>query len=194
MHCPFCGNAVNRVIDTRVAQGGDEIRRRRECIECQRRFTTRERVEARLPKITKRDQRREDFEDRGDGAFRKWLLGIADLKAKAAAHRFGGVAKRNAHTEVSQSHRAETHQAVAPSPSPSQMAVAAELKEIARRAMGELPEDYQRVLVLAREQRLPLREVAEYMGRTREAVKKLYGRALLRFTENFERLRGGDHG
>jgi transcriptional repressor NrdR len=61
VHCPFCGNAVNRVIDTRVAQGGDEIRRRRECIECQRRFTTRERVEARLPKVTKRDERREDF-------------------------------------------------------------------------------------------------------------------------------------
>jgi transcriptional repressor NrdR len=49
------------VIDTRVAQGGDEIRRRRECLECQRRFTTRERAEVVLPKITKRDQRREDY-------------------------------------------------------------------------------------------------------------------------------------
>ena len=70
MHCPFCANAATRVIDTRVAQGGDEIRRRRECIECQRRFTTRERVEATLPKITKRDERREDY-DRG-----KLLAGI----------------------------------------------------------------------------------------------------------------------
>ena len=57
MHCPFCGDTANRVIDTRVAQGGDEIRRRRECLECQRRFTTRERVEVVLPKITKRDER-----------------------------------------------------------------------------------------------------------------------------------------
>jgi len=62
VHCPFCGNAANRVIDTRVAQGGDEIRRRRECLECERRFTTRERVEAVLPKITKRDERREDYD------------------------------------------------------------------------------------------------------------------------------------
>ena len=61
MHCPFCGDTANRVIDTRVAQGGDEIRRRRECLECQRRFTTRERVEVVLPKITKRDERREDY-------------------------------------------------------------------------------------------------------------------------------------
>lgn len=64
MHCPFCGNAENRVIDTRVAQGGDEIRRRRVCLECERRFTTRERVEAVLPKITKRDERREDYDRR----------------------------------------------------------------------------------------------------------------------------------
>ena len=61
MHCPFCGDAANRVIDTRVARDGDEIRRRRECLECERRFTTRERVEAVLPKITKRDERREDY-------------------------------------------------------------------------------------------------------------------------------------
>ena len=61
MHCPFCGDTANRVIDTRVAQGGDEIRRRRECLECRRRFTTRERVELVLPKITKRDERREDY-------------------------------------------------------------------------------------------------------------------------------------
>lgn len=70
MHCPFCGDAANRVIDTRVARDGDEIRRRRECLECGRRFTTRERVEAVLPKITKRDERREDY------AREKLLAGI----------------------------------------------------------------------------------------------------------------------
>jgi len=62
VRCPFCANPGNRVIDTRLAQGGDEIRRRRECLECERRFTTRERVEAVLPKITKRDERREDYD------------------------------------------------------------------------------------------------------------------------------------
>jgi len=50
------------VIDTRLARDGEEIRRRRECLECGRRFTTRERVEAVLPKIVKRDERREEYQ------------------------------------------------------------------------------------------------------------------------------------
>ena len=62
MRCPFCGDEGNRVIDTRLAREGEEIRRRRECEECGRRFTTRERLEAVLPKVIKRDERREDFD------------------------------------------------------------------------------------------------------------------------------------
>jgi len=49
------------VIDTRVGREGTEIRRRRECEECGRRFTTRERLEVSLPQVVKRDQRREEF-------------------------------------------------------------------------------------------------------------------------------------
>jgi transcriptional repressor NrdR len=49
------------VIDSRLGRESTEIRRRRECIECQRRFTTRERVDEVLPKIVKRDERREEF-------------------------------------------------------------------------------------------------------------------------------------
>jgi transcriptional repressor NrdR len=49
------------VIDSRLGRDGSEIRRRRECLECGRRFTTRERVEEVLPKVVKRDERREDF-------------------------------------------------------------------------------------------------------------------------------------
>jgi transcriptional repressor NrdR len=49
------------VIDSRLARDGGEIRRRRECSECGRRFTTRERVDEVLPKIVKRDERREEF-------------------------------------------------------------------------------------------------------------------------------------
>ena len=45
MRCPFCGHADNKVIDSRLGRDGEEIRRRRECLECERRFTTRERVE-----------------------------------------------------------------------------------------------------------------------------------------------------
>jgi transcriptional repressor NrdR len=50
------------VIDSRVTREGEEIRRRRECEECGRRFTTRERVEEVVPKIVKRDARREEYE------------------------------------------------------------------------------------------------------------------------------------
>ncbi|MCG8590372.1 MAG: transcriptional regulator NrdR [Proteobacteria bacterium] len=62
MKCPFCGDESNRVVDTRLARDGAEIRRRRECLECGRRFTTRERVEEFLPKIIKRDERREEYD------------------------------------------------------------------------------------------------------------------------------------
>jgi transcriptional repressor NrdR len=61
VRCPSCGDEANRVIDTRLARDGEEIRRRRECEECGRRFTTRERVEQFLPRIIKRDERREDY-------------------------------------------------------------------------------------------------------------------------------------
>lgn len=61
MRCPYCGDEANRVIDSRLGREGSEIRRRRECEECGRRFTTRERVEEIYPKIVKRDQRREEY-------------------------------------------------------------------------------------------------------------------------------------
>jgi len=50
------------VIDSRLGRDGNEIRRRRECLECGRRFTTRERVEEVFPKVVKRDERREDYQ------------------------------------------------------------------------------------------------------------------------------------
>jgi transcriptional repressor NrdR len=53
---------VNKVIDSRLGRDGAEIRRRRECLECGRRFTTRERVEEVLPKVIKQDGRREEFQ------------------------------------------------------------------------------------------------------------------------------------
>ncbi|MAG31799.1 MAG: transcriptional regulator NrdR [Deltaproteobacteria bacterium] len=62
MQCPFCADDGNRVIDSRLARDGSEIRRRRECDECGRRFTTRERVEEVLPRVIKRDERREEWD------------------------------------------------------------------------------------------------------------------------------------
>ena len=61
MRCPYCSDPSSRVIDSRLGREGTEIRRRRACLECGRRFTTRERLEQVLPKVVKRDERREEF-------------------------------------------------------------------------------------------------------------------------------------
>ncbi len=62
MKCPFCDDLENRVIDSRLTQDNDVIRRRRECMKCKRRFTTYERVEETLPMVVKKDGRREVFD------------------------------------------------------------------------------------------------------------------------------------
>lgn len=62
MKCPFCGTLDNRVIDSRLSQGGEVTRRRRECDSCVRRYTTYERVEQVLPLVVKKDGRREPFD------------------------------------------------------------------------------------------------------------------------------------
>jgi len=62
MKCPFCGFADTKVIDSRLGKEGNNIRRRRECAECERRFTTYERVEETLPLVIKKDGRRESFD------------------------------------------------------------------------------------------------------------------------------------
>ena len=61
MKCPFCSNIDNKVIDSRLSRDGRTIRRRRECIECERRFTTYEKLEDVLPMVVKKDGRREPF-------------------------------------------------------------------------------------------------------------------------------------
>ena len=62
MKCPFCDQLENRVIDSRLSKDGHAIRRRRECSECKRRFTTYERVEISIPLVIKKDGRREHFD------------------------------------------------------------------------------------------------------------------------------------
>ena len=64
MHCPFCNHPDTKVIDARNPRDAPVKRRRRECIECGRRFTTYERIEDLLPMVVKRDGRREVFERR----------------------------------------------------------------------------------------------------------------------------------
>jgi transcriptional repressor NrdR len=62
MRCPFCGTDEDKVIETRVSKDGSEIRRRRECEGCKRRFTTYERIEESMPLVIKTDGRREPFD------------------------------------------------------------------------------------------------------------------------------------
>ncbi len=62
MRCPYCGSVEDRVVDSRESRERDAIRRRRQCVRCERRFTSYERVE-RIPfQIVKRDQRREEYD------------------------------------------------------------------------------------------------------------------------------------
>jgi transcriptional repressor NrdR len=62
MKCPFCGHAENKVIDSRISKDGKAVRRRRECLNCAKRFTTYEYVEEVLPMVVKKDGRREQFD------------------------------------------------------------------------------------------------------------------------------------
>ena len=62
MKCPFCHTLEDRVLDSRATKDGGAIRRRRECEQCRRRFTTYERVEETLPMLVKKDGRREVFD------------------------------------------------------------------------------------------------------------------------------------
>ena len=63
MRCPFCNYLETKVVDSRFANEGDQIRRRRECLQCEERFTTYEAAELTLPRMIKRDSSREAFSE-----------------------------------------------------------------------------------------------------------------------------------
>lgn len=63
MHCPFCGHPETKVIDSRLAGEGRQVRRRRECLDCAERFTTFETAELVVPRLIKSDDRREPFDE-----------------------------------------------------------------------------------------------------------------------------------
>ena len=62
MKCPFCGHADTQVVETRMAEDGDFIRRRRQCAHCEKRFTTYERPDVTFPSIVKKDGRRIEYD------------------------------------------------------------------------------------------------------------------------------------
>ena len=62
MNCPFCSHKEDRVVDSRESREGDVIRRRRQCLKCERRFTTYERIDEVPYMVVKKDGRREKFD------------------------------------------------------------------------------------------------------------------------------------
>lgn len=62
MKCPFCGNVDTQVVDSRVSEEGDTIRRRRRCLSCDKRFTTYERIELAMPSVVKRNGSRSEYD------------------------------------------------------------------------------------------------------------------------------------
>ncbi len=63
MHCPFCGHDETKVIDSRLAGEGRQIRRRRQCLDCNERFTTFETAELVMPRLIKNDSSRQPFDE-----------------------------------------------------------------------------------------------------------------------------------
>ena len=63
MHCPFCSNEETKVIDSRLAGDGSQIRRRRQCLACNERFTTFESAELVMPRVIKNDSSRQPFDE-----------------------------------------------------------------------------------------------------------------------------------
>jgi transcriptional repressor NrdR len=61
MKCPFCGAPDTQVVDSRISDEGDSIRRRRRCTACSKRFTTYETAELRMPQVVKQNGKREEF-------------------------------------------------------------------------------------------------------------------------------------
>src|SRR3546814_8197448 len=90
MKCPFCASFDTQVIDSRVSEEGDTIRRRRRCTACDRRFTTYERVELLMPALVKRNGTRAEFDVNKlraslNLALRKRPVGTEDVDAAVAS-------------------------------------------------------------------------------------------------------------
>ena len=84
MRCPFCSHSETQVVETRISEDGDFIRRRRRCSACDKRFTTYERPDVNFPVVVKKDGSRADFDSRKVRAsmmlaLRKRPVGIAQI-------------------------------------------------------------------------------------------------------------------
>lgn len=86
MKCPFCGSASTQVTDTRENDEGDIIRRRRRCPDCDKRFTTYERIELKLPQVVKKNGSRTEFDREKLQASMKLALRKRPVNAESLEH------------------------------------------------------------------------------------------------------------
>jgi RNA polymerase sigma-70 factor (ECF subfamily) len=135
-------------------------------------------------------QRIAGFAAEGEGAFRRWLMRILEHKIGDVLRRYR-TRKRAVGAEITRGRRPETRNVHGPQGTPSQAAILAESKRLVRASLAQLPSDYRTILRLVFEEQLSLREAAQRIGRSHEAGKKLYSRALARLTELHKRACGG---
>jgi len=133
-----------------------------------------------------------EFEAEHEGAFRAWIEQIATFKLREQIRRYRNTKMRGAADEVTRGARPDTVLFAGGGPSPSEAAIGEELRVSAIRALRGLSDDHRRVIELVQVEQLTLRQAGERMGRSREAMKKLYGRALAKLAEAIDGSEAGD--
>jgi len=123
------------------------------------------------------------FEQRGEDAFRAWLGQILEHKILDEVRRWFGTSMRDARRDHTVADGEAVPTACARDPSPSVQAMEAEERAALWQAVDDLPEDYRTVLRLVHESGLSLAEAGARMGRSADAARKLYARAVARLSE-----------
>lgn len=124
-----------------------------------------------------------DFEDRGDGSFRRWLRRILERKIANEVRDHLQTVKRDPRREVPLSKSTGAASPAGRTPTPSEEAMSAEALESLRAHVQGLAEDHRTVLHLVHREGLTLVQAAARMNRSPDAVRKLYGRAVTRLSE-----------
>jgi RNA polymerase sigma-70 factor (ECF subfamily) len=131
------------------------------------------------------------FEDRGDGSFARWLRGILEHKVLDEVRRHGDAQKRAARRETRIRTQDERPGLSARQRTPSAELAAAEDAAAFREQVARLPEDYRAVLRLVHDEGLTLADAGARMGRSPDAARMLYGRAVAKLTKELGRGPGG---
>ena len=107
MHCPFCAHPETKVIDSRLVTDGEQVRRRRECIQCGERYTTFETAELVMPRIIKHDGTREPFHEENlrsgiQRALEKRPVSVEDVEAAIVRikHKLRAMGEREINSRV----------------------------------------------------------------------------------------------